>query len=202
MVCVSVYADSLNDKKTLGKNFSPYKSVTTVMPKTYLAYSKTESSRKNSPQYRNRQSVKLLKIKNNKANDLEKYGDFYRTASRFYKGYIDIILTSQKIDALAQSLWEEDLTFDYAINQKKLLSAKAEIKLKSLNESLRIMVVPAINAKVFREQLQEFKTYIDTLPKTVRESLDVSYKIFNSALTQDLESYKSLQLRSGMNVVN
>jgi len=35
----SVFADSLNYEKMLGKFLNSYKSVTAVMPKTYLAYS-------------------------------------------------------------------------------------------------------------------------------------------------------------------
>ncbi len=38
----SVFADSSHDEKILGKFFNSYKSVTAVMPKAYLAYSKEE----------------------------------------------------------------------------------------------------------------------------------------------------------------
>jgi len=38
----SIFATSLHDEKVLGKFFNSYKSVTAIMPKTYLAYSKEE----------------------------------------------------------------------------------------------------------------------------------------------------------------
>ncbi len=130
------------------------------------------------------------------------FGEYLTLASALYSQYMEILGSSSEINELGESFLDEKITSEYAIDQKNIISIKAELKLKSLNKKLSEFTLPRFKIPTFKEIAQDFNSYLNTLPKLIRKSVDLSYKLFDAAINQDIELYNDLDIRSRTTLVN
>ena len=136
------------------------------------------------------------------SNDFEKYGEYFELASSFYSGYMEILSNALNIGQLSESILGEEITSKYANNRKNILSAKIEFQLGSLNKKLSTLTSPDFKLKVFREMVQGFNNYVNTLPNVIRKCVDLHHEMFEAALNQDFELYNDLDFRSRTTMIS
>jgi tetratricopeptide (TPR) repeat protein len=129
-------------------------------------------------------------------NDLQKYSKYNTLAGSLYDQFMQIITNSYAIDKLSESFLSENITSEYATNQKFILSAKSELKVDSFNKNLAAFAPPSISLPSFKKTMKDFNAYLNTLPRLARKSLDLSYKMFDAAIDQNFELYNEIDMLS------
>ena len=90
----------------------------------------------------------------------------------------------------------ENITSEYATNQKITLAAKSELKINSFNKNLAEFDPPNISLSPFKKMTKDFNVYLNTLPLLARKSLNLSYKMFDAAIDQNIKLYNEIDMLS------
>lgn len=132
----------------------------------------------------------------NSNNDLHQYSEYSTLTNDLYSQFMEIITNSSDIDNLSESLLGGNITSEYAINQKNILSAKTELKVNSFNKNMIEFAPPSFSTPLFIRLANDFNAYLKTLPMQAKESVDLSYKMFDAAIDQNFELYNEIDMRS------
>jgi tetratricopeptide (TPR) repeat protein len=132
----------------------------------------------------------------NSNNDLQKYSEYLTLAGNLYSQFIEILTRSSEIDKLSESFLDENITSEYAINQKNILSAKTELKMNSFNKNIVEFAPINFSTPSISRIAKDFNAYLNTLPMLAKKSADLSYKMFDAAIDQNLELYNEIDIRS------
>jgi hypothetical protein len=143
-------------------------------------------------------NIELIKDSRNKFTQYEEYSAL---AGNFYSQFMNLLDSSGQIDSLSRSFLENQITSEYAITKKNVLSVKGELKLRSLNKELSEFTKRNFNLTFFKKASEDFTHYLNTLPDLLRQRFDLSYEIFDAAISRDFELYSDLDVRSRRHLI-
>ncbi len=134
-------------------------------------------------------------------HDLKEYTQYLETSTSVYNELTDVFTLASGIDDLSQAVLVDSVTEGDALEKKRQLSVIIEQKFKTALAKLDTLYQPLFRTGRFVSQVKEFDRYLKKYSRTIRQSLDDSYNLFEASLTRDLSVVNQFDLRSRKTII-
>jgi hypothetical protein len=133
--------------------------------------------------------------------DLKEYTRYLESSTDLYNELTEIFTQTSAIDDLSQAVLMETIGEENALRKKRQMSVIIEEKFTKANNTLDNLYQPNFKTERFQPQVKEFNSYLKEYTKTIRQSLDDTYNLFDASLTRDLSVVNQFDLRSRKTII-
>ncbi|NIQ03950.1 MAG: hypothetical protein GWM98_15650 [Nitrospinaceae bacterium] len=134
-------------------------------------------------------------------HDLTEYTKYLKHSTSVYNDLTEIFTYASAIDDLSQAVLLEEVREDQALKKKRRLAAAIESDFKSVGAKMKTIYQPDFRTKRFSSQVKEFNDYLMAYKRTIRQSIDDSYNLFEASLTKDLAVVNQFDLKSRKTII-
>jgi hypothetical protein len=134
-------------------------------------------------------------------DDLNEYTRYLEHSTGLYNELTEVFIQTSAIDDLSQAVLMETIGEESALQKKRHLSAIIEKNFKISSKKLDTLYQPNFKTERFQDQVKEFTAYLKEYTRTIRQSLDDSYNLFEASLTKDLSVVNKFDLRSRRTII-
>lgn len=134
-------------------------------------------------------------------HDLKEYTRYLESSTGLYNELTEVFTQTSAIDDLSQAVLMETVGEEKALEKKRKMSAAIEENFRTTSKKLDTLYQPKFKTERFRPQVTEFNAYLKTYARTIRQSLDDTYNLFEASLTRDLSVVNKFDLRSRKTII-